>query len=40
LTAAEHLRMYAIIKGLHKDIVESEIDMRLKEVELLHVKDA
>lgn len=31
--------MYATIKGLHRDQIENEIDLRLKEVELLHVKD-
>ena len=38
LTAAEHLRMYAAIKGVND--IEQEVDDRLREVDLLHVKNA
>lgn len=38
LTAAEHLRMYAAIKGVVN--IEKEVNDRLKDVDLLHVKNA
>lgn len=38
MTAAEHLRMYASIKGVLD--IEKEVDDRLRDVDLLHVKNA
>jgi len=40
MTAEEHLKLYCRIKGVPELMIDAEIDRRLEDVKLLHVKKA
>lgn len=39
LTAREHLRFYAAVKGIPSDLLEAAVDVKLKEMGLLEYAD-
>lgn len=39
LTVQEHLRFYSVLKGLHRDQVEAEVQRMMKAIGLLDKKD-